>query len=500
MSLGDEPVLPEGWCAARLGDGLIADVQPGFACGAHNRGGDGIAHLRPMNVNVEGKIDLSDVKFVPASEMQRDERWLRPGDVLFNNTNSPELVGKTAFYADNTPRAFSNHMTRIRCRVDGLDPQFCAFLLHHNWQTGYFQSVCNNHVSQASIGREVLLDTSIGLPPLAEQKRIVGKVEALLARVHVAAERLANVSAILERFRRCILSAACDGRLTAGWRDQHATSLGGSEGHHANEEMPDIPVSWEYKRAADVVEPGTIITYGIVLPGPNQVNGVPYIRGQDIDDLGKIHVEQLWKTTPAIAAKHKRSELRQGDVLLCVIRHLRVAIVPSGLDGANLTQGTVRMRPAKTITSGFLARFLASPQAQAWMKTRYIGMAMPRINVEHARAIPIAVPPLTEQHEIVRRVDALFKFADAVERRTSIATARAKKLTQAILAKAFRGELVPTEAELARQEGRSYEPAFVLLERIRAQKVVDVRSDGRSRRTNRRVAGRASRSKPSPAR
>src|SRR5436309_4220337 len=67
-------------------------------------------------------------------------------------------------------------------------------------------------------------------------------------------------------------------------------------------------------------------------------------------------------------------------------------------------------------------------------------------------------------------VEALFKLADAIERRVATAQLRADKLTQSILAKAFRGELVPTEAELARQEGREYEPASVLLERIRNQR------------------------------
>jgi type I restriction enzyme S subunit len=81
----------------------------------------------------------------------------------------------------------------------------------------------------------------------------------------------------------------------------------------------------------------------------------------------------------------------------------------------------------------------------------------------------LAVPPALEQREIIRRVEALFKLADAIEKRVAAATARAEKLTQAILAKAFRGELVPTEAELARREGRSYESASALLARIGAR-------------------------------
>ena len=80
------------------------------------------------------------------------------------------------------------------------------------------------------------------------------------------------------------------------------------------------------------------------------------------------------------------------------------------------------------------------------------------------------IPPLAEQHEIVSRVEKLFAFADQIESRLKQAQAHVDRLTQSLLAKAFRGELVPNEAELARQEGRSYESASELLERIRATK------------------------------
>jgi type I restriction enzyme S subunit len=80
------------------------------------------------------------------------------------------------------------------------------------------------------------------------------------------------------------------------------------------------------------------------------------------------------------------------------------------------------------------------------------------------------VPPLPEQQEIVRRVDALFKLADRIEAKLAATRQRVDSLTQAILAKAFRGELVPTEAELARRENRPYEPAADLLARIRAER------------------------------
>ncbi len=233
--------LPDGWATSTLGDGLIRELQTGFACGVHNRDGDGIPHLRPMNVSEEGAISLSDLRFVAASEMDRDERRLAFGDVLFNNTNSPELVGKTAFYDLPDPQAFSNHMTRIRCHGDVLEPRFCAMFLHQRWREGYFQDICNNHVSQASVSRAVVCETAIPLPPLAEQHRIVAKVEELLARVTTARDRLARVPAILKRFRQSVLAAACSGRLTRDPREPIS-------------ESSETPVSWRQAALADLLQ------------------------------------------------------------------------------------------------------------------------------------------------------------------------------------------------------------------------------------------------------
>jgi type I restriction enzyme S subunit len=84
-------------------------------------------------------------------------------------------------------------------------------------------------------------------------------------------------------------------------------------------------------------------------------------------------------------------------------------------------------------------------------------------------AIPL--PPMDEQREIVRHVETLFQLADQIEARYQRAKPMVDKLQQSILSKAFRGELVPTEAELARREGRDYEPASVLLERIKSERV-----------------------------
>ena len=97
------------------------------------------------------------------------------------------------------------------------------------------------------------------------------------------------------------------------------------------------------------------------------------------------------------------------------------------------------------------------------------GEGRAHLSFDHLRSTSIVLPPISEQREIVQRVHELFDYTDRLERLVDAMLKRSSKVSQSILAKAFRGELVPTEAELARQEGRDYEPASVLLKRIRAE-------------------------------
>jgi len=139
-------VMPKNWQYAALID-IAVDVSPGFASGKHRSDGVGVPHLRPMNIDRDGLIDLGVIKSVSLIEGEK----LQSGDVLFNNTNSAELIGKTAIVSTRESGfAFSNHMTRIRPEK-GIQPAFIARQLHFLWMMGYMKHRCTHHVNQASI-------------------------------------------------------------------------------------------------------------------------------------------------------------------------------------------------------------------------------------------------------------------------------------------------------------------------------------------------------------
>lgn len=131
----------------------------------------------------------------------------------------------------------------------------------------------------------------------------------------------------------------------------------------------------------------------------------------------------------------------------------------------------MRMTTSARVNPGWISTYLRSESGKSRL-TAEAKWAVNQVSINQTDVVttPVPLPGRDEQDEIVRRVEALFKLADAIEKRVTAAKLRAERLTQAVLAKAFRGELVPTEAEIARREGRKYEPASVLLERIRAER------------------------------
>lgn len=447
-----------------------------------------------MNVSEEGAIALSNVKYVPREVVNREERWLQTGDVIFNNTNSPELVGKTAYYGDAGSRAFSNHMTRIRCRLDLLDPHFCALTLHQLWREGYFEAVCNNHVSQSSVSRSVLLETPMPLPPLTEQRRIVAAVEALLERVNGARGRLAKVPAILRRFRQAVLAAACGGRLTERWRDAAEPEKGaelavGTRESVDNAGLPQVAPSWRWVPLSDLGELARGKSRHRPRNDPRLYGGLyPFIQTGDVArSNGRITSHTQTYNEAGLA----QSRLwPAGTVCITIaanIAHSALLAEPACFPDSvvGLLVDSARCMPEY---AEFFIRTARNDLSQLAPAT-----AQKNINLEILSEVSVPLPPISEQREIVRTVEPLFAFADAIERRVAAATLRAERLTQAILAKAFRGELVPTEAELARREGRECEAAGVFVEAVGKERELQRRTAGQERPTGVRTrAGRSS--------
>lgn len=308
------------------------------------------------------------------------------------------------------------------------------------------------------------------LAPRPEQTRIADQLDTLLARIQACQDRLEAIPALLRRFRQSVLTAAMSGDLTSEWRDSKGQNdplpefVKGNEADTTQTSSAlSLPGSWRIVRARNVVQPDAGIVYGIVQPGPKLASGVRYVQTTDIVD-GRIQLQSLCHTSEEIASGYRRSSIRKGDVLLGIIRALKVAVVPDELEGANISRSVARLRPREGVLPKFLAYALQSPVVQEWLRSQHRGMDMPVLNLSEVRLAPIPIAPIGEQAEIVSRVDSLFALADAINTRYTAALGQLERMAPVLLAKAFRGQLCPQDP--------NDEPASALLARVAADRIV----------------------------
>lgn len=163
------------WSVKKLEE-ITVSMQSGYASRPISKE-VGIAQIRPHNITREGQFSLEGIKYVPF--VKKDNYLVKKGDVIFNNTNSAELVGKTAYIGENIKVVFSNHMTRIRVDEAKINPYFLATYLHTLYQSRYFQGLCTAWVNQAAINSTLLKGLKIPLPPIEEQKKTVDSLSTL---------------------------------------------------------------------------------------------------------------------------------------------------------------------------------------------------------------------------------------------------------------------------------------------------------------------------------
>ena len=177
--------LPKDWRWVRLGE-VVSEIKSGFACGKQHAVPGGIPHLRTNNIGINGELDLSVLIYLPAEIVDLNTYSLKSGDVLFNNTNSIELVGKTAIVRENLPFVFSNHITRLRVNQDVIESEWLTLSLQYLWYQRFFERECQRWIGQAGFNTMRLKKVQISLPPLPEQRRIVARIEEPVNRIEEA--------------------------------------------------------------------------------------------------------------------------------------------------------------------------------------------------------------------------------------------------------------------------------------------------------------------------
>jgi type I restriction enzyme S subunit len=397
-------------------------------------------------------------ELIKGSEIGSTKQVVEEEDVLLCKINPRINRVWSVEKKDAYPQVASSEWIVVR------SPDLCTSYLCHFFSSADFRELLCEGVTGVggSLTRaqpKRVREFGIRLAPGLEQRRIAAKLDTTLAAVEACRQRLDGVAAILKRFRQAVLVAATSGELTREWREERGITQD----------------SWSPIKTK---EAGKIQLGRQRSPkyhhGPTMR---PYLRVQNVfEDL--IDLDDVMEMDFS-GADLKKYTLHHGDILLNEGQSPqflgRPAMYRGELPGACFTNSLIRFQVGDSV----LAEFALLVFRYSMHSGRYVEEGTITTNIAHLSAgrfgeVEFPLPPLAEQQEIVRRAQRLFTLANQLEARLTAARKVVERLTPALLAKAFRGELVPQDT--------NDEPASVLLERIRAARQAEATAAKPSRR------------------
>ena len=401
--------------------------------------------------------------------------------------NGDVLYGKLRPYLNKVVRATQDGFCTTE--IVPLSPtelvagDYLFHWLKHPRFLDYVSSVSHG-LNMPRLGTEAGRKAPFVLAPLNEQKRIADKLDSLLARVDACRERLDHIPTILKRLRQSILAAASSGKLTAEWREAQSNPSEAFADRLAvgNLDRPPftIPSDWRWTSLDSLCNK---ITDGEHLTPTRVDAGVPILSAKDVRENDIDFSDAKFVTADTAEKSRQRCNPERGDILVVsrgatIGRTCRVTT-----DTMFCLMGSVLLfKPKSNIVLPHIIEYcFKTPTGLGSLISRSGATAQQAIYIRDMRTFPVPVPPMSEQHEIVRRVETLLAFVDEVETRLTNAQTHVNRLTPASLSKAFRGELVP--------QNPNDEPAEDLLKRIKLTKESEVFRP-RERKSGKRISKR----------
>lgn len=432
--------LPNGWAIAKIGE--LCSLINGRAFKPQEWSNNGLPIIRIQNLNNR------KAPFNQFSGALDERHLIKKEDLLFAWSGTPGTsFGAHIWHGDDA--ALNQHIFKIDFNTAAVERNFLRYAI--NQKLDELIGAAQGGVGLRHVTKGTFEETSISFPPHAEQARIAKALDGLLAQVDTLKARLDALPTLIKRFRQSVLSAAVSGQLTDEWRKAQADDL--------------IAMPWRTTELSEISELVTSGSRGWADYYSN--SGAIFIRSQDIntDDLDVS--DTAFVDLPS-SSEGKRTRVRREDLLITITGANvgKVARVKISLDEAYVSQHVALARLKDVKSAPYIELYLKDIQSGRRKLTELAyGGGKPGLNLSNIRDLDLALPSQIEQNEIVRRANELFTFADQLEARLADARQRVDALTQSILAKAFRGELVPQDP--------NDEPASVLLERVAAQRAAD---------------------------
>ncbi|MHA7630567.1 restriction endonuclease subunit S [Corallococcus sp. M7] len=476
--------IPASWKIVNVGQ--AGDVQLGRQRSPEHHSGPHMRpYLRVANV-LESRIDTSDVLKMNFTPEEYEQYKLTPGDILLNEGQSLELVGRAAMYQGEVPGAcFQNTLIRFRSGPEVL-PEFALLVFRVYLHTGVFQGIAKRTTNIAHLGTTRFAGLPFPLPPLEEQKQLIEKTSRQLARINAGEERLLRVQKNLSLQHMAVLTAACEGKLVTpeaelahmeGRAYQGAAELlhlvyeerqkrqeaaprrkvrtgDSSAGERVRKDghveptvaqLPALPEGWKWTFLREIADLKGGLTKGQKRAPNEAVRQVHYLRVANVQ-RGWLDLSDV-KTIAATEAEIEELRLMHGDVLF-----------NEGGDRDKLGRGWIWENQIPICIHQnhvFRARILANaviPKLLSWYgnsigQEYFLAQAkqttnLASINLTKLGSLPVPVPPQVEQQRIVTEVEKRLSALDATTSAVVRSLGRAERLRKAVLRSGLEGRFI----------------------------------------------------------
>ena len=421
--------VPEHWQVKRLR--FVAELNPPKS---ELRGLDRetVVSFLPMEaIGDDGSLSLESDKKV--GEVENGYTYFRDGDVVLAKITPCYENGKGAVM-----RGLRNGIgfgTTELIVARPLPTESLAHYLHYLFISSDFRRIGEAHMygagGQKRVPDDFVRDFVTAFPPLAEQTRIATLLDRETGKIDELVAEQQRLMGLLKEKRQAVISHA----VTKGLNPHAPMKPSGIEW------LGKIPEHWAISHLRRLVAEDTTITYGIVQAGPHVDNGIPYIRTSDMSG-DKLPEDGYLRTTPEIDASFSRSKVKPNDLVVAIRASLgKGLLVPTHLNGANLTQGTARISPGKRLLPRFLFWSFNSDYCQTSIRTVAKGTTFLEITLDALRRIAVAAPPLAEQDAIVAFLDRAIVAIDVLMSEAEKAVDLLQERRTALISAAVTGQI-----------------------------------------------------------
>jgi len=473
--------LPEGWIWTKVGD--IYDIVGGGTPSTKNS--DYWEGSTPWitSADIHGIMDIRPRKYINGNSINNSATNLVPAGSIIVVTR----VGLGKVGLANTELCFSQDSQAL---VNTSDLIFTKYILYYLEKAVQIFKYKNRGTTIAGVTKKQLYELELPLPPLAEQQRIVDKLEELFTNLDKGIEYLKTALTELKLTRQSVLKYSMEGKLTEKWREENKDKIEPAsvlldnikeerkkEGKYKEvptidtSEMSKLPEGWEWVRVFSI---GNVITGNT--PRKSELgyygNDCPFYKPGDLNK--GYYVKSSEESISKEGIKYVRLLPEKSVLVTCI----GATIGKTGfirVEGCS-NQQINSILPNANIVPEFIYFNCISPQFQNNIVSNSSSTTLPILNKSKFELLPLPIPPKLEQHKIVEVIENYYSILDNMEKSISESLNQTSGTRQSILKKAFEGRLVPQDP--------NDESASILLEKIKAEKTKSERKTHRERRIN----------------